>query len=83
MTENLRLRMRIRKMINKAAGDFFNSIEDEDLQNLTGEIMSLNEEWVLNNLHTYGAEVIMKHGLKQNQRKWIDNLRKKLKGGKN
>lgn len=75
--------MRIRKMINKAAGDFFNSIEDEDLQNLTGEIMSLNEEWVLNNLHTYGAEVIMKHGLKQNQRKWIDNLRKKLKGGKN
>ena len=46
---------------------------------LVGEIMSLNEDWVMANPDAFGVEIILKQGFTDNQKKWITNLNEKLK----
>ena len=72
-------RLEIRKRIQEAGEKLYESIEDEDLKWLVGEIMCLNEYWVMENPDTYGAELILSQGFTDNQKKWITNLNKKLK----
>ena len=75
-------RIRIREIIQNAAGDLYNSIADEDLKWLVGSIISLNEEYVINNPDTIGAQEILENGFTDNQKTWIINLKKKLNGMK-
>ncbi len=56
----------------------YNNIKDEDLKNLVGELLALNEDRVLQNPETHGAKEILTHGFTINQLKWIQNLKKKL-----
>jgi len=80
--EPLTKKLEIRKRIQEAGEKLYESIEDEDLKWLVGEIMCLNEYWVMENPDTYGAELILSQGFTDNQKKWITNLNKKLKKAK-
>jgi len=77
--EPLTKRLEIRKKIQEAGKKLYESIEDEDLKWLTGEIMALNEDYVLTQPDTQGAHIILEQGFTDNQLKWIKNLDKKLK----
>ena len=61
-------RIEIRKTIKKGGFDFYKSLP-EQLKNIAGEFMSLNEDYVLNNQDdmTIGAHSILKRGFTQNQ----------------
>jgi len=71
-------RISIRRKINLVGHNLYESIIDRDLQCLVGDIMAHNEEYVLNNMDTYGTEVILRQGFTDNQLKWIENLKNKL-----
>lgn len=71
-------RLHFRKLIQSAGKELFHSIEDKDLKYLVGDLMSKNEDWVLNHQHTYGAERILEEGFTETQEEWIKNLKKKL-----
>jgi len=77
--EPLTKRLEIRKKIQKVGEKLYESVEDTDLKWLTGEIMALNEDYVLTHPDTQGTQIILEQGFTDNQKKWITNLNKKLK----
>jgi len=58
-------RIEIRKSIKNGGFDFYKSLPDQ-LKNIAGEFMALNEDYVLNNQMTIGAHSILKRGFTQN-----------------
>ena len=71
-------RLEIRKKIQMAGNRLYESIENRVLQNIAGELMAKNEDFVLNNKDTFGAVDILNRGFTTNQRKWLKELDKKL-----
>lgn len=68
-------RMRIRRAIQTAGRDFFESLSDiPELMYIAGEFQSLNEDWAMNNEGTYGYDHLMKAGYSHNQAKWIKSI---------
>jgi len=79
-SDRLDRKLRLRRKIQLAGHDFYESIEDKDLQYLAGELFGKNEWWALEFPNTVGTEIILKQGFTtKNQKKFIENLRKKLK----
>ena len=67
-------RIEIRRKIHMAGNEFYQSIKDRIVQNIAGEFMGLNEEYVLNHQdenETYGTQNILANGFTTNQRRWI------------
>lgn len=78
-------RIEIRKTINNVGKDFFDSLDNNlylrSLQNLTGEIMGLNEEYVLNHQgedETFATLSILRTGFMVNQKAWLSDIREML-----
>ena len=73
-------RLETRRIINEAGTIFFELMHNtnEELGNLAGEFMSLNEEYVLNH---YGEEEtnntvnILRTGFTTNQKRFLERLR--------
>jgi len=68
-------RLEIRRQISKAGHKLYESMNPRELQNIAGELMSKNEDWVLDNPDTYGAEDILKQGFTDNQINWLIELK--------
>lgn len=72
-------RNEIRRRIQENGARLYDSIKDETLQNLAGEIMSLNEDCVYlimktEDSLTIKAETILDEGFSINQKKWLSKL---------
>jgi len=76
--DTLKERFEIRKKIQSMGKAIYESIKNEDLKYLAGELMSKNEDWVLNHRDTEGAEIILRQGFSDNQLIFIKNLQNKL-----
>jgi len=77
-------RIVVRKTIHVSGNDFYESLPKGALQHLAGEIMGLNEEYVLNHSgceETYGTLSILKDGFTTNQKNWLNELKKLLEDG--
>lgn len=74
MHESLMKRLEIRQQIHESGRDLYESIQNEDLRYLVGEIMALNEDWIINLPNTVGAVEILSMGFTCNQKKFIENL---------
>ena len=75
-------RTTIRSEIRQAGKDYIDSIKDRELAYIACELQDKNEQWVLDHPDTLGSEIILKQGLSENQKNWLDRLQKKLKGEK-
>ena len=72
-------RLKIREIINIAGNEFFENLYNlnEDLGNIAGEFMALNEGYVLDH---YGEEStnktvdILRSGFSTNQRRFLERL---------
>lgn len=76
-------RLKIRKAINKAGNEFFESMynANEELGYAAGEFMALNEEYVLNHndeQETHSTRDILRTGFTMNQKRFLERLRKTL-----
>jgi hypothetical protein len=77
--ETYRKRLQIRKIIHESGGEFFGNLQhlNEDLGNIAGEFMLLNEEYVVNH---YGEEEtnrtvnILRTGFSTNQKSFLERL---------
>ena len=76
--DTLKERFEIRKKIQSIGKAIYESIKNEDLKYLVGELMSKNEDWVLNHRDTEGAKIILRQGFSDNQLIFIKNLQNKL-----
>ena len=68
-------RIKIRRAIQIAGKSFYESICQRNLQNIAGELMAKNEDWVLNHPDTVGSEIILSKGFTDNQLRWLKNLK--------
>ena len=72
--------LEIRKKIQASGNDFYESLPEGPLQHLAGDIMGLNEEYVLNHQGydntTVGTLSILKTGFTTNQKNWLTDLKK-------
>ena len=73
-------RMRIREMIQDAGMEYYESIPIEPLQDIVGELMAINEDYVLNHPGTIGAASILKNALTVNQMAFIEEMLAMLGG---
>ena len=87
MTEIIMNRLEIRKTIQASGNDFYNSLPEGPLQQLAGEIMGRNEEYVLNHSGventTVGALSILRDGFTTNQKNWLRDLKKIVEASQN
>ena len=63
----------LRKRIQLAGMPFIESLPGE-LQNLAGDLMGLNEDWVILHPDTLGADFILDTGFTDNQQRWLREL---------
>ena len=72
-------RLALRKQIHLAGHDFFESLSDiPELQNVAGEFMAMNEDWCIIHPYTVGFDERTKSGFSQNQKHFIERLKKQL-----
>ena len=64
-------RLEIRKQIHNEGHDLYESCPNGSFKWLVGEIMALNEEFVLNNPDLIKTEEILGFGFSVSQAKWI------------
>lgn len=69
----------VRKQIKESGEEFFESFDNIYLQNLAGELMSLNEkrvEWEREKYgyESIGAEMILEEGFLDTQKEWLRKL---------
>ena len=74
-------RIEIRKQIQSAGNGLYDDIPDGPLKWIVGEIMNLNEDYVINHSEpglSNGAYDILDNGFTLNQLQWITELKEKL-----
>jgi hypothetical protein len=81
MTDNTRLK--VRRQIQKSGNNFFEMLgdADDDLQDMAGEFMRMNEEYVLNHQgtnETFRTRDILKRGYSKNQLRLLSRMRETL-----
>ena len=84
--ENQKKRLEIRRAINKAGHEFFESMygANKNLGYIAGEFMALNEEYVLNHCgeeETNATLKILRSGFTANQKVFLERLRGIVIGG--
>lgn len=73
-------RLEIRTIIKEKGFDFYLKLgkTSKNLQHIAGEIMALNEDYVLNNKNTIGTNTILNTGFTLNQKILLIELEKEL-----
>jgi hypothetical protein len=73
-------KMAIRRSIHRGGEQFYKSFSDiDDLQNIAGEFMSLNEDWCVLYPGTYGYEDRINTGFSQNQKHFLERIADKIR----
>ena len=67
-------RFEIRKKIHISGQDLYESFPDGSIKWLIGEIVALNEDWILTHPGTIGEEEILETGFTATQKKHIKDL---------
>jgi hypothetical protein len=68
-------KLALRKLIHTSGEPFYQSLADiDDLQNIAGEFMSLNEDWCILYPKTYGYDDRTKTGFSQNQKAFLERV---------
>ena len=75
---DFRERCEVRKKIKLSGREIIGDIRDRDLRGLVEDLMTRNEEWVLNHRESLGADRVLSQGFLDNQIKFIRSLEEKL-----